>query len=64
MLIIYETGKHYIIKTDKAYEVYRNTTTAAIKCATIGLSLGLDRAIAEVTRREVNFVTLPTTITS
>lgn len=49
---IYETRRHYIIKTPKAYEVYRHEGTAAVKCATIGLSLGFDRAKAELEKRE------------
>ncbi len=49
--ILYDTGSHYIILVGKAYEVYRNQGCAAVKCATIGSSLGFARAKAEADRR-------------
>lgn len=52
--ILYETpsGKFWVMKTLKAYEVYRNTITHAERCAVIGLSLGLERAIAEADKQD------------
>ncbi len=50
-MFLYESGEYYVIATAKAYEVYKNVSTHAERCATIGLSLGLGRAIREVERR-------------
>lgn len=45
--ILYETKTHWVCKGRKAFEVYRNESTHSVRCAIIGFSLGLDRAIAE-----------------
>ncbi len=54
--ILYSTDRHYIVRATKGFEVYRNETTAAVRCATIGYEgqKGLDRAIAEIKRRELS----------
>jgi len=51
---IYETSKHYVLKTAKGFDVYRNEATVAVRCARIGFSgeKGLRRAIEEIKRRE------------
>ncbi len=52
--IAYETARHYAIRTHQGYEIYRNGTTAAERCATIGFlgDEGFRRVIAEIQRRE------------
>ena len=52
----YEHGNFYVIrervgKTD-AYLIYENGATAARKVATIGCSLGWQRVLAEISRRQ------------
>ena len=49
--ILFQKGDYWIIRAAKAYEVYQFTGTVGCRCAIIGLSLGLDRAIAEIERR-------------
>ena len=53
--ILYETRNSlfWVTKTRKAFEVYKTGTTHSTRCATIGLSLGLGRAIAEADRRQL-----------
>ena len=50
--IRYENGAYWVLETPNAFEVYRVGVTHSTRCATIGKSLGLARAIAEVDRRE------------
>ena len=53
--IVYETNKHWVLDLgDKGYEVYRKTITHSERCARIGFTgaNGLDRAKAEIERRE------------
>ena len=52
--IIYENGKHWVMLNTKnnAYEVYKTGITHSTRCAIIGKSLGLARAIAECNKRE------------
>ena len=52
--ILYETksGKYWILNAETAYEVYKTGLTHSLRCAIVGKSLGLERAIAECERRE------------
>jgi len=50
-LPLYENGDFWVTQTDKAYEVYKTGITASVRYATIGKSLGLDRAKKECDRR-------------
>lgn len=55
MTILYEHGAHYVTQNARGdYEVYRNGTVAADRCATIGRGLpdAFARAKAECHRRE------------
>ena len=50
--IAYENSTHWVFDDGKnAYEVFRNGITHSTKCATIGRSLGLAKAIHEADRR-------------
>ena len=53
--IVHETTRHWVLRTAKGFEVYRNGVTASTRCATIGYrgQEGLDRAKAEIARREL-----------
>jgi hypothetical protein len=52
--IVHETERHFVIRVDSGFEVYRNDGVAAVRCARIGYrgDDGLGRAICEVERRE------------
>lgn len=53
--IVYETNKHWVLDLgNRGYEVYRKTITHSERCAVIGFTgdKGLDRAKAEIERRE------------
>jgi hypothetical protein len=54
MNIVHDTGKHFIVQTAKGFEVYRNETTFAVRCATIGFTgdEGMRRSLKEIERRE------------
>lgn len=56
--IVHETAQHYVLRVAKGFEVYRNGVCAAERCAQIGYEgqKGLDRAIAEIRRRENNLL--------
>jgi hypothetical protein len=50
--ILYENATHWVYDAGaKGYEVYRNTITHSERVASIGRSLGLDRAILEADKR-------------
>jgi hypothetical protein len=50
--ILYENDSHWVFDAGpKGYEVYKNTITHSVRVASIGRSLGLDRAIAEADKR-------------
>ena len=50
--IAYENATHWVLDDDKNdYKVLRNGITHSTKCATIGRSLGIERAIMEADRR-------------
>lgn len=50
--ILYDVGTHFVIDAGKkGFEVYRNGPTAATRCASIGRSLGLQRAKLEADKR-------------
>ncbi len=52
--IVFETNKHWVMRVDYGFEVYRNEATASVRCARIGYhgQKGLDFAKAEIERRE------------
>lgn len=51
--IAYENDTHWVLDDGKgAYKVFRNGITHSTKCATIGRSLGIERAIMEADRRD------------
>ena len=52
--IVHETAEHWVLKTAKGFEVYRNEATHSVRCATIGFqgAEGMRRALAEIDRRE------------
>lgn len=51
--ILHETTNFWVLDVGKnGFEVYRKTLTHSVRCASIGRSLGLDRAINECERRE------------
>lgn len=56
--IVYESGRYFIRRIPKGYEVYRMGITHAERCATIGYmgQVGLDRAKAEINRRQTTEV--------
>ena len=49
--IIYESGAYWVLRVPKGFEVYKNTSTHAERCAQIGASYGVQRAIAECEKR-------------
>lgn len=53
--IVYEAGNYWVARAQagKGFEVFRNSGTHSVKCATIGYEgqAGLARAIAEADRR-------------
>lgn len=54
--VVYETSKYWVLsKHEKGYEVYKIDGTHSIRCAIIGYKgqEGLERAIAEAKRREL-----------
>jgi len=53
--IAYERGSYWVLKVPTGYEVYRTGITHSTRVARIGWpgeQKGLDRAIAEIDRRE------------
>jgi hypothetical protein len=52
--ILYQTKDFYVIRVANGFEVYRNGTVAATRCASIGNgpNFGLARAIAECDKRQ------------
>ncbi len=50
--ILYENATHWVWDDEKAFTVFRNDVTCSYRVATIGKSLGLDRAIAEADKRD------------
>ena len=53
--IMHEQGKHWVLKVQYGYEVYRIEGTHSVRCGIIGYKgeFGLQRAIKEVERREI-----------
>jgi hypothetical protein len=50
--ILFENPTHWVFDAGKkGFEVYRNTITHSERVASIGRSLGLDRAILEANNR-------------
>ena len=51
--IVYEDGEYWVLKTDKAYEVYENRATHSLRRDVIGRSFpdALNRAITTCTKR-------------
>jgi hypothetical protein len=50
--ILFENPTHWVYDAGKkGFEVYRNTSTHSVRVASIGRSLGLDRAILEANNR-------------
>ncbi len=54
--IVYESGEHWVLKIKSGFEVYKNGVTHSTRCAEIGWKgeKGLNKAIAECKRRELN----------
>ena len=54
--IVHEDGRYHvrIDARGKTYEVFRQEATSAVRCAIIGLSLGIERVKAEIARRKAN----------
>lgn len=52
--VVFEQGKHWVLRVDGGYEVYRTGVTHSTRCAQIGYTgeRGLQKAIAEAQRRE------------
>lgn len=52
--ILHEGKSHFVVKAKYGFEVHRNGITHATRCAIIGYEgkIGLDKAIAEIERRE------------
>jgi len=50
--ILYESKNYWVRGTENSYEVYKIGLTHSTRCAIIGKSLGLNRAIEECLRRE------------
>lgn len=51
--IAYENATHWVLDDGKNdYKVFRNGITHSTKCATVGRSLGIERAILEADRRD------------
>lgn len=52
--IIHEDGRYHvrIDARGKAYEIFRHEATSAVRCAIVGISLGMDRVKAEIARRQ------------
>jgi hypothetical protein len=55
--ILYETkgSKFWVMKAEKAYEVYETGITHSTRKVIVGLSLGLERAIAYADRLQAKF---------
>lgn len=53
--ILYENASCYVIDAGKTgFEVYKNTSTHAVRVASIGRNYGLERAIREADKRHIN----------
>ena len=50
--IVYESGKYWVLKVEHGFDVYKTGITHSTRCAQIGESLGLERAIQEIERRQ------------
>lgn len=52
--VVYETGQHWVMRVPYGFDVYRVGLTHSTRCAVIWYKgdAGLQRAIAEVARRE------------
>ena len=54
-IILYENASCYVIDGGRgAFEVYENTSTHAVRVASIGCNYGLERAIREADKRHIN----------
>ena len=53
--IRYETQNFWVKETCTSFEVYEIGCTHSTRCAIIGKSLGLNRAIAECDRRQAKY---------
>ena len=52
--ILYENNTHWVFDAgEKGFEVYKKTITHSVRVACIGKSLGLQRAIDEANKRNV-----------
>ena len=49
--ILYEVGQFWVCLGTRGYEVYKNGATHSTRVATIGKSLGFERAKAEADKR-------------
>ncbi len=51
--IIYQQGDYWAIKTSKGFEVYKDNSTHAVRCAIIGFKgdEGLNRVKQEINKR-------------
>ena len=54
--VVYENGKHWVLRVTGGFEVYKINSTHSTRCAVIGWKgeEGLSRAIAEADRRQSN----------
>lgn len=52
--IVYDTGRYFVLRVAKGFEVYECGPTASTRCARIGYpgDKGLERAKLEIARRE------------
>lgn len=52
--IVFETGRHFVMRYEHGFQVFRNEGTHSQRVSTIGFKgqIGLDRAKAEIARRE------------
>lgn len=52
--VVFETGKHWILREKNGFKVFKNDVTHSVLCATIGYTgaEGLKRAKREIERRE------------
>jgi hypothetical protein len=52
--ILFESGSYWVLLNSKknCYEVYKAGITHSVRCASIGVSFGMDRVKAEIIRRQ------------